>query len=93
MRTVESTKTKFMVHPQEVYQERRGTAAPNEKIWHELTAEQKMAFYRLQGYGYRLLFIRKVYNESLAIVAQNQQLAAIDSEGNIDLDPQIKIRA
>ncbi|MCH1920126.1 hypothetical protein L9G15_11855 [Shewanella sp. A3A] len=93
MHTVESTKTKYMVHSQAVIQERRGTATPNDKVWQALTAEQKMAFYRLQGYGYRLLFIRKVYNESLAIVAQNQQLAAIDSEGNIDLDPQIKIRA
>lgn len=93
MRTVESTKTKFMVPPQQVYQERRDTSVPNEQLWHELTAEQKMAFYRLQGYGYRLLFIRKVYNNSLAIVAQSQQLAAIDREGNIDLDPQLKIRA
>ncbi|WP_241461155.1 hypothetical protein [Shewanella mangrovi] len=65
---------------------------PTETLWHSLNAEQKMAFYRLQGYGYRLLFIRKMFSGSLAIIAQNQQLATISSDGEVDLQPSITVR-
>ena len=82
-----------MVHPQQKLEERRGTAVPNEEVWHSLNAEQKMAFYRLQGYGYRLLFVRRQFNEALAVVAQDHQLATIDCRGEVDMQPTIKVRA
>lgn len=66
---------------------------PNEEVWHSLNAEQKMAFYRLQGYGYRLLFVRRQFNEAIAVVAQDDQLATIDSHGEVDMRPSIKVRA
>lgn len=34
--------------------------------WHAMTAEQQLAFYRLQGYGYRLLFVRNLLSGPLA---------------------------
>ncbi len=82
-----------MVHPQQKYQERRRTAEPANTLWQLLTAEQKMAFYRLQGYGYRLLFIRQMFSGPLAIVAQQDELATIDCTGDINLAPSIVIRA
>ncbi|WP_228729902.1 hypothetical protein [Shewanella avicenniae] len=66
---------------------------PNEEVWHSLNAEQKMALYRLQGYGYRLLFVRQLFAGPLAIIAQFDQLATISSDGAVDLSPSITLRA
>lgn len=61
--------------------------------WHAMTAEQQLAFYRLQGYGYRLLFVRNLLSGPLAIIAQHAQLATISSAGELDLQPYIRLRA
>ncbi|MDF0535158.1 hypothetical protein KDN34_01470 [Shewanella yunxiaonensis] len=82
-----------MVQTLEQYQERRRTAISRDTFWDAMTPEQKMAYYRLQGYGYRLLFVRQMYSGPLAIVAQHSQLATINWQGDIDLQPEVKLRA
>ncbi|ABL98616.1 DUF4224 domain-containing protein [Shewanella amazonensis] len=75
-----------------VEQDRRGSAPTFQQHWNIMTAEQKMSFYRLQAWGYRLLFVRSMPRGPLAVIAQDQELAAITADGELDTNPQIVLR-
>ncbi|GGI80976.1 hypothetical protein [Shewanella gelidii] len=72
--------------------ERRGTALHHNVHWQAMNAEQKMALYNLHPYGYRLLFVRQLESGPLAIVAQQNDIATITEDGDIDYQPEIQIR-
>ncbi|PMG80028.1 hypothetical protein BCU84_04625 [Shewanella sp. 10N.286.51.B7] len=72
--------------------ERRGEALDQEHHWELMTADQKMALYDLNRFGYRLLFVRMMPEGPLAVIAQQKELATIDFEGELNLRPEIKLR-
>ncbi|MBT1444041.1 hypothetical protein KJI95_05830 [Shewanella sp. JM162201] len=75
-----------------VDQDRRGIAPGFRDHWETLTAEQKMSLYQLQTWGYRLLFVRNMPSGPLAIIAQDQEIATIDTEGTLNTHPDIHLR-
>ncbi|KPZ72274.1 MULTISPECIES: hypothetical protein [Shewanella] len=72
--------------------ERRGEPLDQEQHWERMTADQKMALYDLNRFGYRLLFVRMMPEGPLAVVSQQSELAVIDFEGEVNLRPDIKLR-
>lgn len=75
-----------------VDQDRRGIAQNTQEHWANMTAEQKMGFYQLQAWGYRLLFVRNLPQGPLAIIAQDKDIATLDAEGELDTRPKITLR-
>ncbi|GIU19722.1 hypothetical protein TUM4644_07850 [Shewanella colwelliana] len=73
-------------------QDRRGTSLHHDEHWNSMSAEQKMALYNLHRFGYRLLFVRHLPSGPLAIIAQQNQLSSIDSHGNVNHNPRIRLR-
>ena len=72
--------------------ERRDRPLSHEKHWELMTADQKLALYDLNRFGYRLLFVRNMPAGPLAVIAQQSDIAAIDHEGELDLRPAITLR-
>ena len=72
--------------------ERRGNPLPNSELWEQTTAEQKLALYDLHRFGYRLLFMRHSVKGPIAVVCQQDDIALIYHDGEIDLHPKISIR-
>ncbi len=75
-----------------VVQDRRGIAIKTQEHWDVMTAEQKMSLYRLQTWGYRLLFVRSSPQGPIAIIAQDKEIATLTAEGELDTDPKIVLR-
>lgn len=73
-------------------QDRQGTSLHHDEHWNSMSAEQKMALYNLHRFGYRLLFVRHLPSGPLAIIAQQNQLSSIDSHGNVNHNPRIRLR-
>lgn len=82
-----------MLQLAQVQDDRRGTPLHHNIHWQSMNAEQKMALYSLHAYGYRLLFVRHLDSGPLAIVAQQSELATILPDGEIDYQPDVKLRA
>ncbi|NKF51231.1 hypothetical protein G3R49_11765 [Shewanella sp. WXL01] len=72
--------------------ERRDTSFTNEEFWELTTADQKVALYDLHRFGYRLLFVRQTRKGPLAVVKQQEDIAVIHADGEVDLRPKITIR-
>ncbi|PAJ73611.1 hypothetical protein CJF42_14795 [Pseudoalteromonas sp. NBT06-2] len=62
------------------------------EIWNILTLAQKVALNRLNQFGYRLAFTRASDGTYLAIAICDDTIATIDFEGEVNLNPKIKIR-
>ncbi|WP_126169244.1 hypothetical protein [Shewanella khirikhana] len=75
-----------------VDQDRRGIALRTQDHWDTMTAEQKMSLYRLQTWGYRLLFVRNLPQGPLAIIAQDKDIATLDADGELNTRPEITLR-
>jgi hypothetical protein len=75
-----------------VDQDRRGIALRTQEHWDTMTAEQKMSLYRLQTWGYRLLFVRNLPQGPLAIIAQDKDIATLDADGELNIRPEITLR-
>ncbi|QSX41200.1 hypothetical protein [Shewanella cyperi] len=73
-------------------QNRRTVPLSHEQHWQAMTAEQKLTLYRLQPWGYRLLFVRNQASAPLAIIAQDQTLATLSADGILDTEPGIVLR-
>ncbi|QFU21056.1 hypothetical protein FM038_002105 [Shewanella eurypsychrophilus] len=73
-------------------QDRRTSPIQQSEHWQLMNAEQKMALYSLHRFGYRLLFVRHLPSGPLAIIAQQDQLASICSNGNVDYHPSVQLR-
>ena len=61
-------------------------------FWDDLNLAQKFSVAELQRYGYDLLFVRHYAEGSLAVLASGNKVAAIDIEGQIDVEPRIVLR-
>ncbi|MCL1143729.1 hypothetical protein [Shewanella gaetbuli] len=72
--------------------ERRDSPLSNEQHWENLTADQKVALYDLNRFGYRLRFVRQTLKGPLAIVSQQDDIAVIHPDGEVDLRPKITLR-
>ncbi len=60
--------------------------------WDSLNLVQKFGASPLLKFGYQLAFIRSTEEGSLAIFLREQEIATIDEEGEIDLEPKITLR-
>jgi len=63
-----------------------------DEIWNILTLAQKVALNKLNQFGYRLAFTRASDGTYLAIALCDDMIATIDFEGEVNLNPKIKIR-
>ncbi|PMG27327.1 hypothetical protein BCU94_19055 [Shewanella sp. 10N.286.52.C2] len=72
--------------------ERRETPRSHEEHWELLTADQKVALYDLNRFGYRLLFVRSMPEGPLAVISQQDDIAIIDHEGELNLHPNLTLR-
>ncbi|WP_394130216.1 hypothetical protein [Shewanella maritima] len=72
--------------------DRRQTSLTNEAHWDNTTADQKVALYDLNRYGYQLMFVRQTPKGPLAVVTQNNDIAVIHADGEVDLRPKITLR-
>ncbi|WP_041420086.1 hypothetical protein [Shewanella violacea] len=73
-------------------QDRRSTDLEQSEHWHSMSAEQKMALYSLHRFGYRLLFVRHLPSGPLAVIAQQNQMASINHQGEVDYDTEVQLR-
>jgi hypothetical protein len=61
-------------------------------FWDDLNLAQKFSVAELQRFGYDLLFVRHIADGSLAVLASGNKMAAIDMEGQIDVQPNVTLR-
>lgn len=73
--------------------ERRLPALDTSALWEKLSLGQKFAVDGLMQLNYELLFIRQRDNESLVVLKNNDSLATINEQGEIDISPQIITRS
>jgi hypothetical protein len=64
----------------------------HDEHWDLTTGDQKLALYDLHRYGYRLLFVRHMPRGPVAVICQQDDIAAIYADGEVDLRPQIILR-
>ena len=62
-------------------------------LWSKLSLAQKFAASSLIQFGYDLTYIRNSHTGSLAILLCNGNAATISCEGDINISPDIVIRA
>lgn len=60
--------------------------------WDRLSTTQRFAFYTLAKLGYQLLFVRQSSHEKTAVARQDDRLVTIDSEGDINFNPDLVLR-
>jgi hypothetical protein len=72
--------------------ERRRIALNQSEWWERLSMDQKFGVYQLQKFGYDLAFIRNDPKGAVAVVRRGAEFAAVNSEGDVDLNPDIVIR-
>lgn len=72
--------------------ERRHGAFDAKEWWQRLSMDQKFGVYQLSKFGFELAFIRNLASGPLAVVRRNRDYATVDQTGDVDLQPQIKIR-
>ncbi|WDE05769.1 hypothetical protein SG34_002190 [Thalassomonas viridans] len=61
-------------------------------IWQQLNLAQKFAVRSLAECDYELCFIRTIAGNRLVVMICGENFATIDSEGEIDMHPDIKLR-
>ncbi|GGP87538.1 hypothetical protein [Shewanella ulleungensis] len=64
----------------------------HDEHWDLTTADQKLALYDLHRFGYRLLFVRHMLTGPVAVISQQDDIAAIYADGEVDLRPKITLR-
>jgi len=77
--------------PQE--NERRFATPHTSVLYSQLNAAQQAAVSSLSHFGYELSYIRIHESGDIAILKVGEQVATIDEEGNVDPEPNIKIRS
>ncbi|MCL1146938.1 hypothetical protein L2747_13110 [Shewanella marinintestina] len=64
----------------------------NEQHWNNMTAEQKIALYDLNKFGFILLFVRQLPSGPQAFVKQHNTLATISKNGDVNYSPEVLTR-
>jgi len=75
-----------------VPEERRILEAKIEGLLKELTVAQQCSLSEISSFGYTLSFVRSTPEGRVAIVQLDNGAITIDDEGEIDHNPNIKIR-
>jgi hypothetical protein len=75
-----------------VPEERRKLEAKIEGLLKELTVAQQCSLSEISSFGYTLSFVRSTPEGKIAIVQLDNGAITIDDEGEIDHNPNIKIR-
>lgn len=73
-------------------EERRKLEAKIERLLKELTVAQQCSLSEISSFGYTLSFVRSTPEGKIAIVQLDNGAITIDDEGEIDHNPNIKIR-
>ena len=73
-------------------EERRQLEAKIEGLLRELTIAQQCSLSEISSFGYTLSFVRSTPEGKIAIVQLDNGAITIDDEGEIDHNPNIKIR-
>ena len=73
-------------------EERRKLEAKIEKLLKELTVAQQCSLSEISSFGYTLSFVRSTPEGKIAVVRLDNGAITIDDEGEIDHNPNIKIR-
>jgi len=76
----------------ETLQNRRYSQPDKATLMSRLTMSQKFAVHNLDHYGYNLVFMRNSGTKCVAVMANGNNLATIDVNGNIDTSPNIAVR-
>lgn len=72
--------------------ERRNGELSADHHWEKLNRVQQFSLYTLEKVGYELNFVREMSNGSLAVISLNKHIVTINSKGEIDYTPTIKLR-
>jgi len=75
-----------------VPEERRKLEAKIERLLKELTVAQQCSLSEISSFGYTLSFVRSTPEGKIAIVQLDNGAITIDDEGEINHNPNIKIR-
>ena len=73
-------------------EERRKIEARIERLLKELTIAQQCSLSEISSFGYTLSFVRSTTDGKLAVVQLGDGAITINDEGEIDHNPNIKIR-
>ncbi len=73
-------------------EERRKLEAKIERLLKELTVAQQCSLSEISSFGYTLSFVRSTPEGKIAIVQLDNGAITIDDEGEINHNPNIKIR-
>jgi hypothetical protein len=66
---------------------------PEQSVWwNKLSLAQKFSASSLGKFGYELAFVRNENGHSLAVMRCNGGIAVISEDGDINTNPEIKIR-
>jgi hypothetical protein len=76
----------------DLLERRRPNESNFDDLWQELTLAQKFAASNLTQFGYQLMFIRDYYNQHLAVLSDEDNLVTISKCGEINTQPNIKVR-
>jgi len=63
-----------------------------QELLNELTLAQKLSLNDVGQFGYQLAFIRNMPEGKTAVVRLDQSIISIDEEGEVDHNPNIKLR-
>lgn len=72
--------------------ERRHIDRSTHTFWDDLNLAQKFAVSELHRFGYDLLCVRHFTDGNLALLKSGSYLAAIDRDGQVNTEPNVKIR-
>ncbi len=77
---------------EELLERRQETLTNSDELWEDLTLAQKFSASSLTQFGYKLSFIRDQHDTHVAILTCNENIATISKGGEINTQPNIKIR-
>ncbi len=72
--------------------ERRKLEAKLQALLRELSLAQECSLHDLQNYGYELAFVRKADCGNLAVIKLDNSVMTIDESGEVNSEPDIKLR-
>ena len=73
-------------------EERRKSSLAQSVLWRKLSEEQKINAESLSKFGYDLEFMRNESADKIIIMLNGNNIATINKNGDIDTNPDIKIR-
>ena len=76
-------------------EKRKAEQKTSEQLKDKLTEAQKLALHQAESFGWELRFIREpLFQEPTAVIcrAEGDRIGVLESDGRIDMKPDIKVR-